>query len=47
MIITTGIKAFYKSALYEDVEGDHSSLAAIDKNAQGKARLLVKDNGIL
>lgn len=39
---------FITDALREDVhEGDHSSLAAIDKNAQGKARLLVKDNGIL
>lgn len=48
MITQQELQAFIKSALYEDVrEGDHSSLAAIDKNAQGKARLLVKDNGIL
>lgn len=39
---------FIKSALYEDVRGgDYSSLASIDKNAQGKARLIVKDDGIL
>ncbi len=35
-------------ALQEDVgDGDHSSLAAIPAEAQGKARLLVKENGIL
>jgi nicotinate-nucleotide pyrophosphorylase (carboxylating) len=39
---------FITNALHEDVrEGDHSSLASIDKNTQGKARLLVKDSGIL
>lgn len=35
-------------ALKEDVgEGDHTSLATVPKDATGKARLLVKDNGIL
>jgi len=39
---------FIKNALYEDVrEGDHSALACIPENAQGKAKLLVKDNGII
>ena len=39
---------FISNALHEDVrEGDHSSLASIDKDTQGKARLLVKDQGIL
>ena len=40
--------AFIKNALYEDVrEGDHSALACIPENALGKAKLLVKDNGII
>jgi nicotinate-nucleotide pyrophosphorylase (carboxylating) len=39
---------FIFNALHEDVRGgDYSSLASIDANTQGKARLLVKDNGIL
>lgn len=39
---------FIKNALYEDVrDGDHSSLACIDPKARSKARLLIKDNGIL
>jgi len=37
-----------KNALREDVgEGDHSSLACIPTNAEGKAKLLVKENGII
>lgn len=36
------------NAIREDVgDGDHSSLACIPWDAQGKARLLVKDEGIL
>lgn len=36
------------NAIREDVgDGDHSSLACIPSDAQGKAKLLVKDNGIL
>src|SRR6185437_10338162 len=39
---------FIENALREDVrDGDHSSLASIDYNATGKAKLLVKDTGIL
>jgi nicotinate-nucleotide pyrophosphorylase (carboxylating) len=35
-------------ALTEDVgDGDHTSLACVPKSGKGKARLLVKDNGIL
>ena len=35
-------------ALYEDIrDGDHSSLSCIPNDAQGKAKLLVKDEGIL
>jgi nicotinate-nucleotide pyrophosphorylase (carboxylating) len=48
MIHKQELDKFIADAMREDVhEGDHSSLASIDKNAQGKARLLVKDNGIL
>lgn len=37
-----------ENALREDVgDGDHSSLACIPSNAMGKAKLLVKDNGII
>ncbi len=36
------------NALREDIgDGDHSSLACIPASAQGKAKLLVKDNGII
>lgn len=36
------------NALREDIgDGDHSSLACIPTSAQGKAKLLVKDNGII
>ncbi|MFN4123531.1 MAG: carboxylating nicotinate-nucleotide diphosphorylase [Flavobacteriales bacterium] len=35
-------------ALQEDIgSGDHSSLACVPSDARGKARLLVKDNGII
>ncbi|MEL6919085.1 MAG: carboxylating nicotinate-nucleotide diphosphorylase [Bacteroidota bacterium] len=37
-----------KNAIREDVgDGDHSSLACIPKNAVGKAKLLVKDEGVI
>ena len=37
-----------KSAFTEDLgDGDHSSLACVPKNSIGKAKLLVKDKGIL
>jgi nicotinate-nucleotide pyrophosphorylase (carboxylating) len=39
---------FISEALKEDVgDGDHSSLASISADTQSRARLLVKDNGIL
>jgi len=39
---------FIQSALTEDIgEGDHSALGAIPKETNAKARLLIKDNGIL
>ena len=42
------LKRLIKNALIEDVgDGDHSSLASVPPNAQGKAQLIVKDEGIL
>jgi len=42
------IHQFIKNALAEDVgDGDHTSLATIPGNTNGKAKLLVKDSGIL
>ena len=42
------IDQFIAGALKEDVgDGDHTSLATIPEGTQGKARLLVKDTGIL
>jgi nicotinate-nucleotide pyrophosphorylase (carboxylating) len=42
------IHSFIRSALAEDIgEGDHSSLGAIPKNTPCKARLLVKDEGVI
>ncbi|HNI45935.1 MAG TPA: hypothetical protein PK230_14630, partial [Chitinophagales bacterium] len=43
------IQQFIQQALYEDLhtQGDHSAMACIPTDAQGKARLLVKDSGIL
>lgn len=39
---------FIVAALNEDVgDGDHTSLATVPANAYGKARLIVKDDGIL
>ena len=44
----TAILKIVDNALAEDLgDGDHTSLATVPKNAQGKAKLLVKDNGIL
>lgn len=42
------IHSFITNALAEDVgDGDHTSLATIPAGTQGKAKLLVKDTGIL
>lgn len=42
------IEGIIRNAIREDVgDGDHSSLACIPKSAQGKAKLLVKDNGVI
>jgi nicotinate-nucleotide pyrophosphorylase (carboxylating) len=42
------LKQFIDSALAEDIgDGDHSTLASIPKNAKNRARLLVKEDGVL
>ena len=42
------IEGIIANAIREDVgDGDHSSLACIPSSAQGKAKLLVKDKGII
>ena len=42
------LEGIIKNAIREDVgEGDHSSLACIPKDAMGKAKLLVKEEGII
>ena len=39
---------FIKNALKEDIgDGDHSSLATIQRNIKSKAQLLIKDKGII
>ena len=42
------INKIIDNALLEDIgEGDHSSLSCVPENAQGKAHLLIKEDGIL
>jgi nicotinate-nucleotide pyrophosphorylase (carboxylating) len=42
------LQLIIQNGIREDIgEGDHSSLACIPKSAVGKAKLLVKDNGII
>jgi nicotinate-nucleotide pyrophosphorylase (carboxylating) len=42
------IDQIIKQAFLEDIgEGDHSSLACVPADATGKAKLLVKENGII
>ena len=42
------IKDFVKLCIEEDIkDGDHSALACIPENAQDKAKLLVKEDGII
>ncbi|GAA4231740.1 carboxylating nicotinate-nucleotide diphosphorylase [Postechiella marina] len=44
----TEIEIIISNAIREDVgDGDHSSLACIPANARGKAKLLVKDKGVI
>lgn len=42
------IGTFIKTALLEDIgDGDHTSLSTIPADAQGKAKLLIKDEGVV
>lgn len=42
------LEEFIDDALYEDVrEGDHTSLACIPSDARSKAKLLIKDAGVI
>ncbi|RZL50305.1 MAG: carboxylating nicotinate-nucleotide diphosphorylase [Pedobacter sp.] len=42
------VDLFIKNAIAEDVgDGDHTSLSTIPSNTQGKAKLIVKEDGIL
>jgi len=42
------VDLFIKNAIAEDVgDGDHTSLSTIPKNTQGKAKLIVKEYGVL
>ena len=44
----TELKLIITNAIREDIgEGDHTSLSCIPADAKGKAKLLVKDNGII
>lgn len=49
MLLTReAIKTFIQAALREDIgDGDHTSLATVPADANGKAHLLVKEDGIL
>ena len=48
MIPENYLNSLIARAFEEDLgDGDHSTLSCIDKSAQGKARLLVKQNGII
>ena len=48
MNYTEQLNLLIKNALAEDIgDGDHSTLCCIDKNAKGKAKLKIKQNGIL
>ncbi|SKB28989.1 carboxylating nicotinate-nucleotide diphosphorylase [Daejeonella lutea] len=45
---TLSLHEFIRNALTEDVgNGDHTSLSTIPKGQQGRAKLLIKDTGIL
>lgn len=47
-IATLELEKFIKEALYEDIrDGDHTSLACVPEAAQGTAKLLVKENGVI
>lgn len=48
MIYEEALHSLIKNALAEDIgDGDHSTLSSIDENAEGKAILKIKQEGIL
>ncbi|NBC83385.1 MAG: nicotinate-nucleotide diphosphorylase (carboxylating), partial [Bacteroidetes bacterium] len=48
MIDQNYLDSFLNLAIREDLgDGDHTSLATIPENTMGKARLLIKENGVL
>ncbi len=47
-ITPQAIQSFIQSALSEDIgEGDHSTLGSVPEQTRVRARLLIKDNGVL
>lgn len=47
-ITAVNLNNFIELAIQEDCgDGDHTSLASIPKNTKGKAKLILKDNGIV
>ncbi len=47
-VIENQIQQFIKEALHEDVrDGDHTSLACVPSSKRDRAKLLVKDNGVI
>ena len=47
-MINKNLNNFIENALLEDVgSGDHSSIASIDLHKENKAKLIIKDDGII
>ena len=47
-LTASALQSFIQSALNEDIgEGDHSAIGAVPEKAIAKARLLIKDSGII
>ena len=47
-LTTSALQSFIQSALKEDIgEGDHSAIGAVPEKSIAKARLLIKDSGII
>ena len=47
-LTASALQSFIQSALREDIgEGDHSAIGAVPEKAIAKARLLIKDSGII
>ena len=47
-MIDIELEKFIKESLKEDIkDGDHTTLACIDKNTTNSAELIAKDNGVI